>query len=158
MPGVRYEPSERLAIGVWAGLGVQYEFHDPSNLYTGNPTLTLSQTDALSLVQQSRLRVQYQIVPRWLTMRLQSDQARTDTVSAALSLQANSAGLKVSGSLATATQIEWRLRLNFDAEVARFFGFVPGLTTGFDFVSLSADVLAAAIVPIFGIGIRRTAL
>jgi hypothetical protein len=46
----------------------------------------------------------------------------------------------------------------FDAEVARFFGFVPGVTTGFDLVSFSADLSAAAIVPMFGIGIRRTAL
>ncbi len=42
-----------------------------------------------------------------------------------------------------------------DAEVARFFGMVPGVTAGFDYVRLHDETSVSTFVPIFGVGIRR---
>lgn len=156
--GLRHEPNNRFAMAVWAGMGVQYEVHYPIELATGTPVLNLAVSGAASLLLQARFRAQYQVYPGYLAARFQSDLQRYSVVSAALGLTADATGLHLNADARRAVQLEWRTRVFFDAEVARFFGMVPGLTTGFDFIHLRDEASVSTFVPIFGVGIRRTTM
>ena len=56
----------------------------------------------------------------------------------------------------SATQTEVKARIFLDADIARAFGFVPSLNTGFDYFQLDATSGSrSTLVPVFGAGIRR---
>ena len=157
--GIRHEPNSRLAVGFWMAGGIQYELYTPFKLQTGDDAgLDIGVSNSASLNFQARLRAQYQLFPEYVALRLQSDLQRHRMVRAALAFTVDDMGPHVTGEAVTAAQIEWRTRLFIDAEVARFLGFVPGATAGFDFINRDGDTSVSTFVPIFGIGVRRTTM
>ena len=72
---------------------------------------------------------------------------------------ARSKGKPKTGTLRTEdlVQVEFHMRLFADAEIARFFGFVPALSVGFDlFSTTAAGGSLLTVAPVFGVRLRRT--
>jgi hypothetical protein len=154
----RYEPNDRLAMGLWLGGGAQYENYTPLSQPRAG-VVSLSDETAVTAIAQARLRVQISVVPRWLTVRLRGDAHRYE-IRRDRDLFTLTSGGNVSGSTAEKTvQFEAHGRLFLDADLARAAGFVPGLFAGVDHFGVETDsgVTNFATTPVFGGGIRRVA-
>ncbi len=155
--GLRAQPGERFAAGLWAGAGAQYEIYDP--LRVVGSTVDLKTEERFSVLVQGRVRLQYVVAPSYLTTRLRVDGSRYTITRDAVEIQVGGGGVTSTATAVKSEQIELSSRLFLDAEVARFLGFVPGLAGGLDYFSLTADQAPSVttIVPVFGAGIRREA-
>ena len=157
--GVRVEPGSRVALAAAFGVGAQYEdYFRVIQTSLGDQGTTFNQ--ALTTRFEGRLRVQITVVPRILSFRARGDvnhfeYRRSDqavTFSLGKVTQAEQGVTEVA-------QTEIFARGFLDADVARFFGFVPAVHAGANvFLLTSGGQSTSAIVPIVGIGIRREAL
>jgi len=152
LAGIRYQIT-RFAAGLWLGGGGQYEYYDPLVVAASSSTVTLTVNETVELKGDGRLRTHLNLIPRWLTVRVNAD---ADYFRLTRAVTYYSSTGQTATQAESARQLELHARGYLDAEVARFFGFVPGLTGGVNYLSLDDGAgTRTTAVPMFGAGIRR---
>lgn len=157
LAGLRVEPGERFAFGVWAGGGLQIESYSRDALV--GQTFTDDSQDNTALRFEGRLRLHYLVVPRWLALRAQIDaQTFQITRNAAAARYDGTGTVSYDQTASTLNETEAHARAFVDAEALRVLGFVPALTGGFDYFATSGGGAPSesTVVPVAGIGVRRT--
>jgi hypothetical protein len=157
--GVRVQPGARVALYASFGVGGQYEdYFRVVQTSRGDQGTVFN--SATTVRYEARLRAQVAILPRILSFRARADlnafdMRRSDqavTFSLGKVTQAEQGVTDIA-------QLEIFARGFLDADVARFFGFVPAIHGGANVFMLSSNGAGtSAVVPVFGIGIRREAL
>lgn len=157
--GARVQPGARVAVYGSAGVGGQYEdYYRVVQTALGEQGTVFNA--AVTARYEARLRAQVAIVPEIVSFRARADlnafdMRRSDqavTFSLGKITQAEQ-------GITDITQLEVFARGFIDADIARFFGFVPAIHGGANVFMLSSNgASASAVVPVFGIGIRREAL
>lgn len=157
--GVRVQPGSRFAGALSVGAGGQYEdYYRVLQTSLGDQATTFN--SATTVRFEGRLRAQVSLIPRILSLRVRADLNHFDMRRAD---QAVTYSLgKVTAAEQGVTEIsqtEIFARGFLDADIARFFGFVPAIHAGANvFIISSNGASANDTVPVFGIGIRREAL
>jgi hypothetical protein len=154
LAGLRLESSSA-ALGFWLGAGAESETYNELTVdANNNPSIQDASTGHLMLT--GRLRAQFPLVTDVLVGRVRVDALRH-------AITRESVELDIGDRVTTTTtaessdQLELGSRAYVDLELARFFGFVPAVEGGVDYVSLAdATGTVSTVVPVFGIGIRRT--
>jgi hypothetical protein len=152
MAGARVEPGPRSALGLWLGLGGQYERYSSTEVLSSGH-VNLKQDSTPGLILAARLSAQQTLWSSVLVARVRVDVER-------FSIQRNSLNIDLKEQLTLETEIEERQRMDLqsrfflDAEIARIFGFVPGIGAGMDVVMQSEA--PTSLVPSLAIGLRRT--
>ena len=155
--GLRYEPGETFAAGLWGGGGYQYESYDPLSVPKAGK-VTLSQIDQGSLVTSGRARMQWGVVPGWLSLRAQVDAVTYSIHRSQLTIALGAGSATVADASDAARQTDATGRLFLDADVLGVFGFVPGLLVGADYHAVQASgTSTSSLLPVFGAAVRRTA-
>src|SRR5690606_27203466 len=110
-----------------------------------------------ALVLEGRLRAQLAVWPRYVALRIRGDGTRYSVSRQSETLLFTAGGNSVIQTSDTSVVTEIHGRAFLDAEVARFFGFVPGLFGGLDYLSVdsSSDGVVSAVTPVFGAGVRQ---
>lgn len=154
--GLRAQPSSGAALGVWLGAGYQYEDYSPL-LVSRTQSVILTDESSSALVLEGRLRAQLAVWPRYVALRIRGDGTRYSVSRQSETLLFAAGGNSVIQTSDTSVVTEIHGRAFLDAEVARFFGFVPGLFGGLDYLSVdsSADGAVSAVSPVFGAGVRQ---
>jgi hypothetical protein len=154
--GLRLEPSPKLGFGVWVGGGAQVDVFDGVTVDNAGTVMNASE-NAVSALLEARLRFQVVVVPRWLVFRARGDFQRFSFSRDANLLTITGEGPVVApGTVSESSQTELGLRGFFDAEAARFAGFVPSIGGGLDYINqASQDSDFALTVPVFHAGLRR---
>lgn len=157
--GVRVQPGDRFAFSLSAGVGGQYEdYYQVLQTSNGDQGTTF---DAATTIRfEGQVRAQVAIVPRILSFRARADVNAFDM---RRSDQAVTFSLgkvtRAEQGVTEISQTEIFARGFLDADVARFFGFVPAIHAGANAFLLSNNgASTSSVVPVFGIGIRREAL
>jgi hypothetical protein len=157
--GARVQPGSRVAFYASLGLGGQYEdYFRVVQTSTGDQGTVFNASTTLRY--EARVRAQAAIVPGILSFRARADLNAFDMRRAdqAVTFSLGKVTLAEQG-VTDIAQLELVARGFLDADVARFFGFVPAVHGGVNaFVLSSNGASASAVVPVFGIGIRREAL
>lgn len=156
--GVRVQPGARVAFSLAAGAGGQYEdYFRVLQTSVGDQGTVFN--SAVTVRYEGRARLQVVLWPEVLSFRARadlqafdmrrSDQAVTFSVGRVTQNQQG---------VTEISQIELFGRGFLDADIARFFGFVPSLHGGANVFSFSSNgVGSTVVVPVAGIGIRRDA-
>jgi hypothetical protein len=150
--GVRLAPSARVALGLWAGGGIQREAYDTlevSDLSTNLPSVREWTARALG-----RVRAQWDTVPGWIAMR-----ARADVNVFALTRRTNAltVGETVAATheVVTAVSLDATIRVACDIEKLAIAGFRPSVVAGLNVVSVTGADGGSGVTPVFGLGVRR---
>lgn len=155
LAGVRVQRS-RMALGVWAGGGLQLDRYTPTLMSGTSATLTDTSSDTIQGRVASRLRLQYQLLPDILAVRLAADAEYFHLTRATVTTTLGGS-IQVEDSTTSARHVDARTRLYLDAEVARFFDFVPGIAGGFDLTyEKGSGAAETKFAPVVTAGIRRT--
>lgn len=157
--GIRYEPRARVAALFSAGAGGQYENYYAVDVAQSGDGFGTSDNDTGSVTAEARLRLQYQLVPRWLVGRTRVDASYYRLSRVQRSLFAGMGMVDIDEGRRVGHQVELISRLFFDLEALRFAGFVPGAHAGLDLFYLSLPDEASRVAPVwvFGAGVRRVA-
>jgi hypothetical protein len=155
LAAARLVPNKRIAAGLWLGLGAQYELYDP--LHVTENGVTSEQNDSTSVLFSSRLRFQAMLIDRILALRVRSDLRYYSITRDALALGVVGGEVALAQTSVASHQLEVANRLFLDLEAARILDlFLPGVTAGFDFVSLRPPTgpSRSTVVPMLGLGVR----
>jgi hypothetical protein len=157
--GARVQPGSRVALYASLGAGGQYEdYYRVVQTSLGEQGTVF---DAATTVRfEARVRAQVAVVPRILSFRARADLNAFDM---RRSDQAVTSSLgkvtQAEQGVTEIAQVEIFARGFIDADVARFFGFVPAVHGGANvFMLSSGGASTSTIVPVLGVGIRREAL
>ncbi len=147
--GLRAQGS-RYAIGLWAGGGAQLEAF---NNFIVNPdseqvARSIDRTEVTGSAD-ARLRLRYAAWPQVLVLR-----ARVDLDFFTLSTT-RSEQFSGETSSAEVSQLELTARAFLDLDALRFFGFVPGLGGGLNYIRISGDVEDTITIPVLTAGVRQ---
>ncbi len=154
--GVRSQPSPHFAGGLWLGAGFQYEDYSPLQTQS-TTTITFSDDTNTALILEARLRAQWALWPQVLAMRVRADVVRYEMARQSQATLVSGGSVQSSESSESAVTLEAHVRGYVDLELARLFGFVPGLYAGFDSLSIDSSSQGAlsSFGPVFGAGVRR---
>ena len=153
--GVHYrQPDDRLTLHAQLGGGMQYEDPDTTTFTNGKGATLQSNTD-VSADATARLFARARVVPGVFGTRLRAESTYF-TITREQLLFASSGGGVSSTSVERDQQIEVHARLFFDADVAAYFGFVPALFVGLDYLGIQGSATSSSnLIPSVGIGIVR---
>lgn len=154
--GLRAQPSMRFAGGLWLGAGFQYEDYSPLQTLSSTSVSFADETNT-ALIMEARFRMQWALWPQYLVARLRADGVRYEMARQNQTSLVSAGAVQSSEQSESATTLEAHARGYLDAELARFWGFVPGLYAGFDYLSIdsSSQGTLSSFAPVFGAGIRR---
>ncbi|MCB9585246.1 MAG: hypothetical protein H6718_07600 [Polyangiaceae bacterium] len=153
--GLRAQPATTAAVGAWVGGGYQYEDYSPLLVSTTQQVLLSDETRS-TLVLEARLRAQLDVWPRYLALRARADFVRYSVGRQTESTLLQPGSVQNSQSAEEVTTTELHARGFLDIEAARFFGFVPGLFGGVDYLSIESDASSVSgTSPVFGAGVRQ---
>lgn len=157
--GVRVQPGSRFAGGAAFGVGGQYEdYYRVIQTSLGDQGTVFN--SATTVRFEGRLRAQVTLVPRILSFRARGDfnffDMRRADQAVTFSLGKVTAAEQ---GVTDISQTEIFARAFLDADIARFFGFVPAIHAGANVFIISSNGQSTSdTIPVFGIGIRREAL
>jgi hypothetical protein len=153
---LRLEPAADWALGIWLGLGAQLESY--SAVRAGGGTVGIQDRDNVSLTGKGRLRAEWAPWPGYLALRCRADAELYGITRDSMALTASTVGTASATFLAEdAQQAELSGRLYVDLELARLFGFVPGVFAGNDFILRSSPTATtSSSTPVLGVGVRRS--
>jgi hypothetical protein len=156
--GVRVQPSTRVSIAASFGAGYQYE--DYFRVAQSSAGEQATSFDAASTLRyEARLRARVVIVPDVVSFRALGDFDSFVTHRSDLAVTYSPGRASASEGATEIAQTELFARGYLDADIARFFGFVPAVHGGANMFFLSSpSTSTAAVTPVFGIGVRREAL
>lgn len=154
--GVRAQPSPYFAGGLWLGGGFQYEDYSPLQTQS-TTTVTFSDDTNTALILEARLRAQWAFWPQTLVARVRADAVRYEMARQSQATLVSGGSVQSSESSESAVTLEAHVRGYVDLELARLFGFVPGVYGGFDSLSIdsSSQGELSSFGPVFGVGVRR---
>lgn len=159
MIAARYEPPARVAALLSAGAGGQFENYYAVDVDQAGDGFGAVDNDSGSATGEARLRVQVQIVPKWIVGRARLDVRYLRLSRLRRSLFAGSGAVETGSSTSRGHQVEAITRVFLDFEALRFGGFVPTLHGGLDMfhLHLPGGAASTATVWLFGAGVRRVA-
>lgn len=168
--GLRHQPRDTLALGLWLGLGLQAEGYESARLSEssqGSWRLGGGLSGSFSGVGSLRGRGYWAVVPDTVSVRGMVDTSIFHITHADGTLQLGTRAAPGGGTSVfladdtlhtnRATQIDLTSRLFVDLDVLSFGGFVPGLHLGLDafHVSATEQPSSTSVVPLAGVGLRR---
>lgn len=153
--GLRGQPASTVALGAWVGGGYQYEDYSPLLVSTTQQVLLSDETRSTAVLE-ARLRAQLDVWPRYLALRARADFVRYSVGRQTESTLLQPGSVRDSQSAEDVTTTELHARGFLDIDAARFFGFVPGLFGGVDYLSIESDTSSVSgTSPVFGAGLRQ---
>jgi hypothetical protein len=148
----------RLQTGAFAvyfggGAGLQVEDYRTVTVMTGRREV-ISDQNPVTVRGEAHVKGQWNAIPDILSLRLRADlsylQITRDDRRVAVG-----AGTSTAYFATQREQTELILRGFLDVDALRFFGFLPSLHGGLNYVQLGSD---GSTAPVIGVGIRREAL
>lgn len=150
--GVRLVPSTRFVVAAHAGGGFQVEIWDGTQIPANGRRIVISDEIPVTARAVARLRGQWLAWPRALSFRVSGDFDYLSITRATEVTTIGPAGVSTTISEASVKQAELFARAYADIDYLEFFGFRPVIHGGTNVVNVGG---ATAVVPVFGLGIRR---
>lgn len=158
LAGLRYIPSERFALALAFGLGVQRERYDIVSVpvATNASVINLPDVRDTTVTEEAHARLQWNAIPGALSIRFRADLRLFQLSHHVHDLTVDASGnVGFSNGGSTSMAVDSVFRFSFDFDKASFYGFIPSAVAGVNLVSLSGGDGGLGIAPTFGIGLRR---
>ena len=150
--GLRFQAG-RVAAYLGGGAGFQYEDYSALNVMTVRRAVLLDQ-NPWTLRGEGHVKAQWNAIPDILSLRLRADLSYLQITRDDRRVVVGTGSSKTH-SVTRSEQTQLVLRGFLDVDALRFFGFLPSLHGGLNYVQVGSD---GSITPVIGVGIRREAL
>jgi hypothetical protein len=150
--GIRLTPSPRFVLAAHGGGGVQVEIWDGTQIPAAGRRVVLTDEIPVTARAVGRLRAQWNTWPSVLSLRASTDFDYLSITRAKEVTTLGPSGLVTTVSETSVRQFELFARGYVDIDYLELFSFRPVVHGGANVVGLEGDT---AVVPVFGVGIRR---
>ena len=150
--GLRIVPSARFVVAAHGGGGLQVELWDGTQIPSNGRRIVFTDEVPITARAVGRVRAQWTTWPSVLSLRVAADFDYLSITRAREVSTLGPNGLATTISETSLRQIELFARGYVDLDILEFFSFRPVLHGGTNVISVGGDT---AVVPVFGIGIRR---